>query len=53
MSNCLWCRVPDSEDIDDPATLCRDHEAEWEGLSVDELDRRDREWRAEELDLLG
>lgn len=50
MIDCLWCQEPDSEDVDDPRTLCRDHEAEWEGMSVDELDRRDREQLAEWLD---
>ena len=51
MSDCLWCRVPDSEDIDDPSTLCEAHEAEFEGLSVDELQRRDREQLAEQRDI--
>ena len=50
MSDCLWCQVPDSEDIDDPSTLCEDHEAKYEGLSVDELQRRDRDQRAKERD---
>ena len=50
MSDCLWCRVPDSEDIDDPSTLCLDHEAEYEGLSVDQLRRRNREEWAEYMD---
>jgi hypothetical protein len=53
MSDCLWCRVPDSEDIDDPSTLCLDHEAEYEGLSVDQLLHREREQRAEERDMYG
>lgn len=42
MSDCLWCRVPDSEDVDDPETLCEAHLAEHEGLSIDAMERQER-----------
>lgn len=45
-SRCEWCRGIES---DDPAALCRGHLAEHEGLSVDGLDRMERE---EAYDLL-
>ena len=51
MSDCLWCQVPDSEDIDDPETLCEAHEAEYEGLSVEGLRHRNSEWAAEQRDI--
>lgn len=38
---CPWCQSEDAEDYS--PKLCRFHLAEYEGLSVDELDRRDRE----------
>jgi hypothetical protein len=44
---CPWCQSDDAEDYS--PHLCRAHLAEYEGLSVDELDRRDRE---EAYDLL-
>lgn len=37
---CGWCRGVES---DDPEVLCRTHQAEYEGLSEAELDRRDQE----------
>lgn len=37
---CPWCRDPNSEAEEG---LCRMHEAELEGLSLSEIDRRDRE----------
>lgn len=46
--NCEWCVNPNAGDATSPETLCRWHEAEYEGVSVDELDRRDRE-QAHEL----
>ncbi len=46
---CDWCMDPNSEE-DDSAKLCRMHEAEQQGLSVSELDRRDAEQWAEYLD---
>jgi hypothetical protein len=45
---CPWCADYDNADEDiDPTLLCRMHEAEHDGLSVAELERRDREQRAE------
>ncbi len=44
---CPWCQSDDAEDYS--PNLCRAHLAEYEGLSVDELDRRDQE---EAYDLL-
>jgi hypothetical protein len=50
MTACEWCRDPGSDnDEPDTGALCRPHLAEYEGLSVAELDRRDRE---EATDLL-
>jgi hypothetical protein len=45
-TKCPWCNGSDNDDPD-PSTLCRTHEAEYEGLSVAELDRRDDEQGAE------
>jgi hypothetical protein len=45
---CSWCRNPDA-DVDD-GTLCLDHQAENEGLTVDEVMRRDAIQTAEWLD---
>jgi hypothetical protein len=44
---CPWCLNPRATDDIDPELLCRVHEAEWDGLSLSELDRRDREESAE------
>jgi hypothetical protein len=49
--HCLWCDDPDAEDWDE--SLCRMHEAEYEGVSIEQLDRRDSEQYAEYLDTLG
>lgn len=46
-NRCEWCANPDAGDAQRPEDLCRTHEAEYEGLSVNELDRRDREQAAE------
>lgn len=45
---CVWCR---DLEIDDPAegTLCRSHEAEYQGLSEAELDRKESEERKDLL----
>lgn len=48
---CPWCTDPDAEDWDE--SLCRVHEAEYEGLSVSELDRRDSEQYSEYIDCYG
>lgn len=53
MATCEWCRNPDAEDADDPFWLCDAHAAEYEGLTVAELERRDREQYAEEADARG
>ena len=45
MSACEWCVDPDAQEAKDPSRLCLFHEAEYEGLTVDSLSRRDRgEW---------
>jgi hypothetical protein len=46
-AKCPWCQNDAVEDYD--PNLCRAHLAEYEGLSIDEMDRRDRE---EAYDLL-
>jgi hypothetical protein len=49
-AGCPWCAGDYSDDVD-PELLCRMHEAEYDGLTLAELDRRDaieaaeyREW---------
>jgi len=49
---CPWCDGSTDDDPDYDA-LCRDHQAEHEGLSVEGLDHRDAEWAAERRDSLG
>lgn len=44
---CPWCAGDDEAGERNPELLCRTHEAEHDGLSVAELDRRDREQDAE------
>lgn len=46
-NTCPWCADPNAGDDVDPGVLCRMHEAEHDGLSEAELDRRDREQGAE------
>lgn len=48
---CAWCRDPRSDyDPGDPKReLCRPHLAEYEGLSLDGLDRMEREQAADRL----
>ncbi len=46
---CPWCD-PNADAND---TLCRMHEAEYEGLTEDQLNRRDDIQRAEWLDTLS
>lgn len=50
-AQCPWCLDPDAEDWDED--LCRMHEAEYEGTSVAELDRRDSEQYSEYIDCYG
>lgn len=52
MKFCPWCLNPDADENTPgvPDRLCRAHEAEYDGLTVDELDRRDREQYAEWAD---
>lgn len=45
---CVWCNEEEDDDPD-PETLCLDHQAEYEGISVNELLRRTRK---EAYDLL-
>lgn len=47
MTRCIWCIDPNSEDDSDPGTLCRAHLAEYDGVSVSELDRMESEQSAE------
>lgn len=47
MTACLWCADPNADDDVDPTTLCRLHEAEHDGVSVDGADRRDAAQGAE------
>lgn len=42
-TRCEWCNDPTAEDVYEPRDLCRMHEAEYEGLSMDALDHRDSE----------
>jgi hypothetical protein len=44
---CPWC-AGDYDDETDPELLCRTHLAEYEGLSVAELDRMEAEQGYEE-----
>lgn len=50
MPRCPWCADPNADDDIDPELLCRMHLAEYEGLSLDELDRRDAEQASEEAE---
>lgn len=47
---CAWCNGSDDEY---PEFLCLLHAAEYEGLSVDQYEKRDRIQYAEYLDTLG
>ena len=49
--NCIWCQAPDSdqEPMNPEGQLCRGHLAEYEGLSLDGLDRMDAELAADLL----
>ena len=40
---CPWCLDETADDDVNTDDLCRRHLAEYEGLSLDEMDRRDRE----------
>lgn len=48
---CPWCLDPNDDEWSDD--LCRLHEAEYEGISLAELDRRDDEQYAEYCDIYG
>lgn len=48
---CAWCVNPSAENWD--VSLCHSHEAEYEGVSEAQLDRRDSEQYAEEADAKG
>ena len=50
-TECVWCADPSSdEEPQDPENdLCRSHQAEYEGLSLDGLDRMEAEERADRL----
>lgn len=48
LNRCSWCRQLDT---DYPTNPCRAHLAEYEGLSIAELDRMDTEQAAELDDL--
>ncbi len=53
--NCLWCTDPkaDDRDLTPESHLCRSHQAEYEGLSENELDRMQDTQDAEYRDTLG
>lgn len=50
-TDCLWCADPDSDEepMDPEHQLCRSHWAEYEGLSLDGLDRMEAEECADRL----
>lgn len=50
-TKCLWCVNPssDEEPVNPETELCRSHWAEYEGLSLDGLDRMEAEERADRL----
>lgn len=50
---CPWCKDENASDDVDTRLLCRGHLAEYEGLSVYELDRMEREQAAEYADCFG
>ncbi|MBL1080260.1 hypothetical protein JK358_38280 [Nocardia sp. 2] len=41
--SCPWCLDPHADDDTDTSLLCLTHAAEFEGLSVEQFERRDRE----------
>lgn len=45
---CSWCTNPNAEVVDD--TLCRSHQAEAEGITEGQLDKRDSIEYAEYMD---
>lgn len=51
MAKCVWCKTPgtDYEPGDPEGELCRSHLAEYEGLSLDGLDRMEAEQVADRL----
>lgn len=49
---CPWCADPAAGDTARPDLLCIPHLAEYEGLTVDELQRMEREQQAEWADTL-
>lgn len=51
--SCPWCANPSAEDTDRPDLLCRAHEAEYDGLTLNQLDRRDFEQYEEWRDIYG
>ena len=44
---CAWCKDPNSTN-ESGEELCRTHTAEFEGISVDELDRSESEWKKDQ-----
>jgi hypothetical protein len=48
---CPWCLNENDDEWSDK--LCRTHEAEYEGVSEDQLDRRDAIQGAEYADAIG
>ena len=51
---CVWCRHPEFDDMTDAeyANACRAHQAEYEGTSLDGLDRMEAGERAD-MEALG
>lgn len=49
---CEWCANPNATETTTPESLCDDHTAEYEGISLDQLQSRDQIQYAEYLDTL-
>lgn len=41
---CEWCRNPNGDDDVDPFELCLTHQAEYEGCTIDYLERHERKY---------
>ncbi len=50
---CEWCADPNADEPDNIDDLCDDHAAEYEGITVDQLHRREKIQTAEWLDSIS